>query len=268
MLDIGAGTGILSMFAARAGAKHVYAIEFAEIALFATEIIKKNGLEDKITVIKGKMEEIELPVPQVDIIISEWMGYFLLYESMLDSVLWARDKYLVKGGKMLPDRAQLFIAALEDGQYKAQKRTFWNDVYGFDMSVMTPTVMKEPLVDTVNRDSIMSNSQKILDLDLVNCSKEDVEFSSYYELKALYNDRVHGLIAWFDTPFSNLTRPINLSTSPYKKYTHRKQTVFYMEQDIDVREGDTISGSLACRKSRGNFRELEIKISYHYTHGK
>jgi len=63
VLDIGAGTGILSMFAARAGAKHVYAIEFAEIAHFATEIVKKNGLENKITVIKGKMEEIELPVP-------------------------------------------------------------------------------------------------------------------------------------------------------------------------------------------------------------
>ena len=51
------------------------------------------------------MEEITLPVKQVDIIISEWMGYFLLYESMLDSVLWARDKYLAPGGKMLPDRA-------------------------------------------------------------------------------------------------------------------------------------------------------------------
>jgi len=92
VLDIGAGTGILSIFAAKAGAKHVYAIENAEIAHFAREIIKKNGLEDKITVIKGKMEEIVLPVQEVDIIISEWMGYFLLYESMLDSVLWARDK--------------------------------------------------------------------------------------------------------------------------------------------------------------------------------
>lgn len=64
------------------------------------------------------MEEIELPVPKVDIIISEWMGYFLLYESMLDSILWARDRYLVPGGKMLPDRAQLYVAAIEDGQYK------------------------------------------------------------------------------------------------------------------------------------------------------
>ena len=105
VLDIGCGTGILSIFAARAGAKHVYAIENAEIANFAREIIKRNKLDGKITVIKGKMEEIELPVPKVDIIISEWMGYCLLYESMLDSVLWARDKYLAKDGKMLPDRA-------------------------------------------------------------------------------------------------------------------------------------------------------------------
>lgn len=114
VMDIGSGTGILSIFAARAGAKHVYAIENAEIAYFSREIIRKNNLSDKITVIKGKMEEIQLPVEKVDIIISEWMGYFLLYESMLDTVLWARDKYLVPGGKMLPDRAKIFMAAIED----------------------------------------------------------------------------------------------------------------------------------------------------------
>jgi len=98
VLDIGCGTGILSIFAARAGAKHVYAIDNAEIALFAREIIKDNGLSDKITVFKGKVEEVEFPFKEgeIDIIISEWMGYFLLYESMLDCVLWARDKYLNK----------------------------------------------------------------------------------------------------------------------------------------------------------------------------
>ena len=153
VLDIGCGTGILSIFAARAGAKHVYAIENAEIATFATEIIKQNGLSDKITVIKGKMEEIELPVQSVDIIISEWMGYFLLYESMLDCVLWARDKYLNKEtGKMLPDRACVYIAALEDSDYKGEKMNFWNNVYGVNMSVLTPTVMKEPIIDYVNKD--------------------------------------------------------------------------------------------------------------------
>ena len=119
VLDIGAGTGILSIFAARSGAKHVYAVENADIASYAREIIRKNGFENKITVIKGKMEEVQMPVDQVDIIISEWMGYFLLYESMLDSILWARDRYLNKeNGKMLPDRAQLFVAAIEDEQYR------------------------------------------------------------------------------------------------------------------------------------------------------
>ena len=155
-MDIGCGTGILSIFAARAGAKHVYAIENAEIALFAREIIARNGLSDKITVLKGKMEEITLPVPKVDIIISEWMGYFLLYESMLDTVLWARDKYLVKGGKMLPDKLHMYVAALEDGQYKQQKKEFWKDVYVVDMSCLTPTVMREPLIDVVSSNSIVS----------------------------------------------------------------------------------------------------------------
>ena len=135
------------------------------------------------------------------------------------------------------------------------------------MSCLTPTVMKEPLVDTVNKDCVMSEPCKILDLDLVKCNKRDVEFSSIYELKMLYTDRVHGLIAWFDTPFSNLSNPVNLSTSPFKKYTHWKQVVFYMDKDIDVREGDVLRGSIACRKSKANFRELDVKISYHYNSG-
>lgn len=80
------------------------------------------------TIIKGKMEEIKLPVDKVDIIISEWMGYFLLFESMLDAVLYARDKYLKPDGLMLPDRITMHLAAMEDGQYRQQKFGFWEDV--------------------------------------------------------------------------------------------------------------------------------------------
>ena len=58
-------------------------------------IVKKNNLENVITMIRGKVEEVELPVDKVDVIISEWMGYFLFYESMLDTVIFARDKWLV-----------------------------------------------------------------------------------------------------------------------------------------------------------------------------
>jgi hypothetical protein len=48
-----------------------------------------------ITIFNGKVEEVELPVEKVDIIISEWMGYCLFYESMLNTVIFARDKWLV-----------------------------------------------------------------------------------------------------------------------------------------------------------------------------
>merc|ERR1719264_1367501 len=152
VLDIGCGTGILCLFAAKAGAKHVYGIEMAGIAHNARKIIEENGYSDRITVIKGKVEEIELPskVKKVDIIISEWMGYFLLYESMLNTVLYARDKWLVEDGLMFPDKARIYVAAIEDAKYKYDKFDWWTDVYGIDMSNMRDLAILEPVVDIVN----------------------------------------------------------------------------------------------------------------------
>ena len=118
VLDVGSGTGILSLFAARAGAQHVYGIECSEIINIARKIAAANGYENCITYIEGKAEEIELPVQHVDVIISEWMGYFLLYESMLDTVIYCRDRWLAEGGILLPDKAHLYIAAIEDADYK------------------------------------------------------------------------------------------------------------------------------------------------------
>jgi protein arginine N-methyltransferase 1 len=108
-------------FAARAGAKHVIGVDMSSIIEKAKEIVAVNGLSDKITLLQGKMEEVHLPFPKVDIIISEWMGYFLLYESMLDTVLYARDTYLNPGGLIFPDKATMYVAAIEDGEYKDDK---------------------------------------------------------------------------------------------------------------------------------------------------
>mmetsp|Transcript_14000 Transcript_14000/g.2252 ORF Transcript_14000/g.2252 Transcript_14000/m.2252 type:complete len:131 (+) Transcript_14000:58-450(+) len=71
VLDIGCGTGILCFFAARAGASHVYGIDMADIIDYSQQVVIDNNMEDKITLIKGKVEEVDLPVEQVDIIISE-----------------------------------------------------------------------------------------------------------------------------------------------------------------------------------------------------
>lgn len=78
VLDLGAGTLILSLFAIEAGAKRVYAVDKAAITRHWDSIIKENGMHGRIIGIKGQIEDIELP-EQVDIIVSEWMGYWLLF---------------------------------------------------------------------------------------------------------------------------------------------------------------------------------------------
>ena len=150
VLDVGCGTGILSMFAVQAGAAHVYGVDCSGIIESARRIVRDNGMDDKITLIKGKIEEIDLPIKDVDIIVSEWMGYFLLYESMLNTVLYARDKWLKPGGVIFPDKAVMYISALEDEQMKYERIDFWENVYGFDMSALKEAALKEPVVDIVD----------------------------------------------------------------------------------------------------------------------
>jgi protein arginine N-methyltransferase 1 len=152
VLDVGCGTGILSMFAAKAGARMVIGVDMSSIVDHAKNIVRDNKLSDVVTIIRGKVEEISLPegVDKVDIIISEWMGYCLFYESMLDTVLYARDKWLAPGGLMFPDKATLYVCGIEDRQYKDDKIQWWDDVYGFDMSCIRKVALTEPLVDTVD----------------------------------------------------------------------------------------------------------------------
>jgi len=132
VLDVGCGSGILSLFAARSGAKRVIAVDASKIAVKAEKVIKVNGFEDVVTVIQGQVENIELQdgITQVDIIISEWMGYALLYESMLDSVLFARDRFLRPGGLMVPSQCQMILALCDATQIYKDRVGFWTDVYG------------------------------------------------------------------------------------------------------------------------------------------
>ena len=81
---------------------------------------------------------------------------------------------------MLPDRAQMYIAAIEDSKFMNEKKDFWADVYGVDMSIMNRGVFKDPMVDIVPGENFMSDSCCILDLDLVKMNPKDVEFSNYY----------------------------------------------------------------------------------------
>ena len=260
MLDVGCGTAILSMFCVKAGAKHVYAIDMSNIIDQARDIVQLNGMADQITLIKGKMEEIQLPVEKVDIIVSEWMGYFLLYESMLETVLYARDQYLAPNGLLFPDKASIYVAGIEDADYKEEKIGFWKDVYGFNFSPIQAIALREPLADTVELRTVVTEPCHLLTLDLKTCRNEDCEFKNAIKLVARRDDYVHALIAWFDIEFGACHKPVRFSTGPHAKYTHWKQTVFYLPTTVTIKEGEQIEGTLACKPNEGNKRDLDLSL--------
>ncbi|KAH0652935.1 hypothetical protein KY285_031948 [Solanum tuberosum] len=262
VLDVGAGTGILSLFCAKVGAKHVYAIECSSMADMAQEIVKLNGFSDVITIIKGKVEEIDLPVPKVDIIISEWMGYFLLYENMLDTVLYARDKWLVKDGLVLPDKASLYLTAIEDADYKDEKIEFWNSVYGFDMSCLRKQTIMEPLVDNVDQKQIVTNCQLLKTMDISKMASGDASFTVPFKLVAERDDYIHALVAYFDVSFTKCHKLTGFSTGPRSRGTHWKQTVLYLEDVLTVCQGEAVVGSMTVASNKKNPRDLDIMLKY------
>jgi len=265
VLDVGCGTGILSMFAAQAGAKQVFAVERSDIAASAIDNILKNGLGNKIQVLRTNVEEIKLPVQHVDIIISEWMGYFLLYESMLDSVLDAASKWLAPDGIILPNKCQILLAAAEATAYK-RSVCYWDDVYGFQMPCMKTAVLNEATVTTIPSNEIISASVSVFALDIVKSTKQNqLDFKSEFKLLISRDSKLDTIVGYFDVDFNLPEETIVLSTEPVEngscKNTHWKQTLFFLPQPIDVKKGQQVCGSIECHKNPVDPRSLLVELT-------
>ncbi|KAL3516395.1 hypothetical protein ACH5RR_023297 [Cinchona calisaya] len=304
VMDVGCGTGILSLFAAQAGASKVIAVEAShKMASVATQIAKDNGLlwsessnegkhqcTGKIEVVRGMVEELEnaehIEPHSVDVLLSEWMGYCLLYESMLSSVLYARDKWLKPGGAILPDTATMFVAGFGRG---GTSLPFWDDVYGFNMSCIGKEVVENaarlPLVDIVDGCDVVTKAQVLQTFDLVTMKYQEMDFTAKVDLEPNWDTpsdlqtelnskmiRCHGVVLWFETGFTKRfcsEMPTILSTSPYTPKTHWSQTILTFKEPIamalgkQVGDGTAVVGSDACPAVRIQSRISIVRGAQH-----
>lgn len=122
--------------------------------------------------------------------------------------------------------------------------------------------MTEPLVDTVDMKAVVTDPKAVLTLDLYTVTSADLAFAVPYTLSVRRNDFIHALIAWFDIEFSACHKPIKFSTGPHTKYTHWKQTVFYLNDVMTAEQGERVTGRLENKPNSKNKRDLDIKITY------
>ncbi|KAH6676182.1 HNRNP arginine N-methyltransferase [Plectosphaerella plurivora] len=250
VLDIGCGTGILSMFCAKAGASKVIAVDKSDIIDKARENVFNNGLYDVISCIRGRIEDITLPVEHVDIIISEWMGYFLTYEAMLPSVLYARDKFLKPDGILVPSYSSIWVAPVSDPEFVSDHLSFWDDVYGFDMKAMKAGIYDDARVDIFPESTICGKPAQIAHFDLHTVNAKDLEFRTAWTSQIERPvENVDGFLIWFDVFFTTSrtqtvspnveAKPggadknrglVTFTTSPFGTDTHWKQGFLHIDR--------------------------------------
>lgn len=278
------------MFCAKAGAKQVIAVDKSEIIDKAREIIFDNGLQDNIICLRGRIEEVTLPVKEVDIIVSEWMGYCLLYEAMLPSVLWARDRYLKPDGLLVPSHANMWVSPIMahgyfPDEYLTDHIDFWRDVYGFDMKAMQANIFDDVRIDVLPSDCLGATPCAFSMLDLHAVKVEDLVFDKPWHTTLSGDGKtLFGFVMWFDIFFAptrddktvgdTMTaaewsaagpQRVSFTTGPFGRATHWKQGVVinkeYAEAQIAA-ETQELQGRISFTIPESYTRGLNIGITW------
>nr|XP_012225402.1 PREDICTED: protein arginine N-methyltransferase 6 [Linepithema humile] len=260
VMDIGAGSGILSIFCAQAGAKKVYAVEASALAEAIEQVLIENNVQNIIQVIHSKVEDI-LPdsLEKVDIIVSEWMGFYLVHEGMLDSVLFARDNFLQEDGLLFPSIAKLYISPCQ----LPSMYDFWEDVCGVSMRYFGKEYRKlkstKPDVLQINQDDLLAEGKLIAWLDLKCISVEELNLlgGEDYISVCKKDGRYQGMCIWFAVEFPDGSE---LSTGPHSEVTHWKQTAIVLPENIEVMKDDPIAFKLELRRDVLNPRHYIMEL--------
>ncbi len=250
VLDMGAGTGILSIFAARAGAQHVFAVERTSIADIAKQLINTNGLSERITVIELDIRNVMLP-ESVDVIVSEWMGSYAIEENLLQPLLVARDRWLKPHGRIVPSGVAIYLAPVWDERLD-ERIQFWRSrPYGVDLSPCVDRAVNAVMVEFDESESCLAEQScrarpcRIWDIDAYNFpeqrAREPFQASVSFEIEE--PNRINCFAAWFT---ADLTPTVVLTNAPGSAATHWGVARLPLTKRMNVDRGSRVRVELTC----------------------
>ena len=239
VLDVGAGSGILSVFAAQAGAARVYAVEETTIAVLAQELAAANGVAEIVQVIRGDVMAVE-PPERVDVIVSEWLGGFGIDEGMLVPVIAARDRWLKPGGVMIP-RSVTAWAALVHDRYLQEMVDFLRDnPYGLELEDLIEKTVNEISYSGSFRHLAAGDRRSepgrlwTTNADLITLEQAQAPHEAEVLLPVHDHGTANALALWFS---AELAPDISISVGPGDPPTHWGMTTAPLRAPVDLSPG-------------------------------
>jgi len=236
VLDVGAGSGILSMFAARAGAARVYAVERTTVAVLAQELVAANGFAEIVQVIHGDALDVELP-ERVDVIVSEWLGGFGIDEGMLGPVIVARDRWLKPGGVMIPNSVTAWAALAHDRYLGETVEFLRDDPYGLRLERLVEMTVNEISYSGTSRHLTEGDRRSepgrlwTTDADLISLEQAQEPHEAETLLRVRDHGMANALALWFS---ADLAPGIALSVGPGDPPTHWGMTTAPLRSPVEL----------------------------------
>ncbi|MDH5516292.1 MAG: 50S ribosomal protein L11 methyltransferase [Gammaproteobacteria bacterium] len=258
VVDLGAGTGLLSIWAVQAGASKVYAIEKTSAIALAKEIAKVNQCQNKIEFINKNSMDVELP-EKADLLISETLGSFGIDENTLQFTIDARDRLLKKDGQMIPQLLELFVAPVEDKSVY-EKLDFWRQIPDINFAPAFELFSKKIMVEAVDINGLLSAATEFAKLDLKSISMQ--VFTARQYIPIIKPGCIHGVAGWFKVM---LCQGVSIKTSPDQPLTHWKQAFFPFKQPVQVIKGDVLDWSVSVGAKDKDSDDTLINYEYRCT---
>lgn len=235
VLDLGSGTGILGFFACRAGAERVYAIEVGDVIELARNLSRVNGLDERFQFIKGISTRVELPQP-VDVIITDQIGQFGFHAGLLEYVSDARERFLKRGGDIIPRRVDLLVAPLEHAAMYAHVDFWEHSHHGFDFRPARTIAANLTYATPLPAEHLLDQPASVYTIELAQATLQPFEARASFVIQRA--GVLHGLGGWFA---AELAAGVKMTNVPTADRPIRRMGLFFpIERPVDVAAGDKV----------------------------